>query len=160
MLLLLYILILYFDIIYSYIYSNLISLLTLYFFINIEMTHYTLTINTTRNHAKIVIGKNQSYLQKINSRYNVNVQIHNPTIDIHRNVPMFSITGPKENIQNAAIHIYNIIHQSMFKTEAQLRSTIYYNNEKHQCDKLLIYELKQQISTLQSHIQEIQSKLS
>ena len=124
------------------------------------MAHYTLTINTTRNHAKIVIGKNQSYLQKINSRYNVIVQIHNPTINIHRNVPMFSITGPKENIQNAAIHIYNIIHQSMFKTEAQLRSTIYYNNEKHQCDKLLIYELKQQISTLQSQIQEIQSKLS
>ena len=123
------------------------------------MTHYTLTIKSTKNHARIVIGKNQSYLKKINSRYNVNVQILNPTIDIHRNIPIFTITGPKENIQNAAIHIYNILHESMFKTEAKLRSTMFYNNSSQQHEKLLIMELQNTISTLNTKIDTLQKQI-
>lgn len=119
------------------------------------MAHYTLTIDTTKNHAGIVIGKNGSYIQKINKRYNVKVQIHNPTLESLKNYPYFTVTGPKENIQSAAIHIYNILHKSMFETEAKLRSTIFLNNSKHQSNIIHIQELKEQITGLKAEIDEL-----
>ena len=110
--------------------------------------HFTLTINTTSNHAGIVIGKQGSNIKKINQRYNVFAQIHNANLYENQNIAYFTITGTKSNIQNASIHIYNLLHQSMFKTETSLRLKMFTDRSIIQHQKLQIESLTQELNEL------------
>ena len=124
------------------------------------MATFTLTINTTQNHACIVIGNKGHYLQKLNKKYNVLIEIHNKDMFKNRHHPFFTVTGEKSNIQNAAIHIYSILHKSMFETEANLRQKIFEKNEKHSVNKLLIVELQEKIDILNEEIATLKKKLN
>jgi hypothetical protein len=118
---------------------------------------HTIFIPTSRNHAGIIIGSKGSKIARINQTYNVFSKINNAQPDEGRPLPYFSVTGRKENVQDATIHIYQLLFQSTYNEEKKIKNTILYNNGIQQIDKIRIIELESTIEELKAEIKELQS---